>query len=198
MESGARQKMTKMATWLAIAAAMTILTIIGHELAHYLAAGATGAENLHLHWADISFDEASVSAPQLAAIWIAGPVLTNGIILGAWFSGARGAAILSLGLGAASRNIVILPFALKLLLGRDTTSFYNDEAAVAGALGVSPLPSALVTVVFGIGGTVLFARRAYRDAGWRYPLILIAGMVLGIALWGIIGPMLLGGGRGLN
>ena len=182
--------------WLIVAAALTALTIFIHEIAHYVTALAFGAENVKLHWLDVSYDPASLSRMAAAMTALAGPFSTYLIIIVVWLSGISGLAPLALGIGAASRNLVLLPFALKMVLGHDISSFSNDEVRTAIILNISPLPFGLIAVLLGVGGMVVFLRRAYRTNGVVFPIALIVGTALGIILWSAVGPVLFSGGRG--
>jgi len=92
--------------WLIVAAVLTALTIFIHEIAHYVTALAFGAENVKLHWLDVSYDPASLSRMAAAMTALAGPFSTYLIIIVVWLSGISGLAPLALGIGAASRNLV--------------------------------------------------------------------------------------------
>lgn len=189
--------MTQVSRWLALSAFLTILTIIGHEVAHYLGAVAVGAENLRLHWADVTFEEASVGDIGTAITWLAGPIFTHGVIL--WVLLSRTSSIwqLALGLGASSRNLVLIPFALKSVLGRDVSTFTNDEAVAGQALGISPVYFALIAATLGIVGTFMCLRRAHRAVPFALPISLFVGTVLGVLIWSFAGPVLLPGGKGV-
>ena len=189
---------TKLPLWFLGAALLTALTIIAHELAHYVAAIVMRAENVKLHWADITFTENSLNSTGLAVTWIAGPLLTHGIIVWVWLSKRTDLLALALGLGACSRNLVLLPFTIKFLFGRDVSTFTNDEVTVAEALGISPIGFAVVAVLLGVGGTIVFLKRAYASNGVLFPIALLLGTIAGIILWGTAGPALLPGGKGFE
>lgn len=189
--------MIKISRWLAISALLTILTIIGHEVAHYCGAVAVGAENLHLHWADVSFDEASLSDNGTVITWLAGPVFTHGIILWVLLSRTSNIWLLALGIGASSRNVVLIPFTLKLILEQDVSTFTNDEITAAHAFGIPPIFFALIAATLGIVGTLIFMRRAHRAMPYALPISLFVGTVLGIVIWGVVGPVVLPGGKGI-
>lgn len=182
--------------WLICAAVLTALTIFVHEIAHYISALVMGAENVQLHWLDVSYDPASLSRTGAALTALAGPFSTYLIIVVVWLSGASALAPLALGVGAVSRNLVLLPFTIKLILGRDISSFTNDEIRTAIILNVSPMPFGLAAGLLGIGGLFVFGRRAFRAGGVVFLLALLVGTVLGITLWSLIGPLLFSGGRG--
>ena len=190
--------MLKASRWLAISALLTILTIIGHEIAHYIGAAGAGAEHLHLHWADVTFDEASLSNVGTAITWLAGPIFTHGIILWVLLSRTSNIWLLALGLGASSRNLVLIPFATKSLLVRDVSTFTNDEVTAASALEISPIYFALFAAVLGIVGTFAFLKRAHREAPLALPISLFFGTVFGIVIWGFVGPAILPGGKGIS
>jgi len=182
--------------WLITSAILTAFTIFLHEIAHYVSAVGFGAENVKLHWLDVSFDEGSLNRTGAAVTALAGPFSTYMIIIVVWLSGANGLVPLALGIGAASRNLVLLPFAIKTVLGHDISSFSNDEVRTAMILNVSPLPFGLIAAILGVGGIIIFLRRAFHAKGVLFPISLIIGTVLGIMLWSVIGPMLMSGGRG--
>ena len=184
--------------WLAISAFLTILTIIGHEVAHYCAAAAAGAENLRLQWADITFDEASLSDNGTAIVWLAGPIFTHGAILWILLSRTSNICLMAFGLGASSRNLVVIPFTVRLLLERDVSTFTNDEVTAAHALGISPVSFALVAATLGLVGTLIILRRAHRASPFALPISLFVGTVLGIAVWSFVGPVVLPGGKGIG
>ncbi|MEO0487212.1 MAG: hypothetical protein AAF092_15005 [Pseudomonadota bacterium] len=177
---------------------LTALTIIGHELAHYLTAAAVGAQDLSLHWADVTFLEDSIGNLATAAIWAAGPLFNHVIILWALLSRSSHVAVLALGLGACSRHIVILPFTIKSLAGQDVSTFTNDEVTVASALSISATPLGVLTVTLGVTGLVIVLMRAFRAQGIAGALALFVGCIAGIALWSFVGPVLLPGGKGLD
>ncbi len=183
---------------IAFAAILTALTIVGHEIAHYVAAVATGAENVKLHWADVTFQDGSLGNNGIAITWIAGPIFTHAIILWVLLTGTSQFFALALGLGAASRNLVLIPFTLKLSLGRDVSTFTNDEITVAKAVEIAPISLALVAVLLGLSGLIVFLTRAYRRSKVVWPLSLVLGSIAGILLWGAVGPALLPGGKGFG
>lgn len=190
--------LNKLPIWLITAAVLTALSILAHEVTHYIGAVAMGARDVAISWGDYTYDPASLDAMGVAVTAMSAPLLTHIVILWVWRSGATNALALALGLGACSRDIVIFPFALKIALGRDLSTFTNDEMRASEALGISPFPFALVAAVLGIGGVIVFLRRAYRVQGWLFALALFVGTILGLVLWGKVGPMVLAGGRGFN
>ncbi len=192
------QTLKKFTNWLAIAAVLTVLTILAHEIAHFVGALVMGAEEIKLHWADITYKENSLDAFGIAVTWLAGPVLTHMIILCVWLSRASSVVALSLGLGACSRNLVLLPFTVNMLMGKNVSSFSGDEVRAAGALGTTPFPLTLIAIALGIGGLILFLVRSYRRVGVPQPILLFIGTIVGIMLWNYIGPLILPGGRGYS
>jgi len=192
------QTLKKFTSWLAIAAVLTILTILAHEIAHFVGALLMGAKEIKLHWADVTYKENTLNAFGVAVTWLAGPFLTHVIILCVWLGRASSVAALSLGLGACSRNLVLLPFTVNTLMGRDVSSFSGDEVRAAEALRAHPLPFVLVALALGVGGLILFLTRAYRMEGMSQPIVLFIGTIVGIVLWNYVGPVVLPGGRGYS
>jgi len=186
------------ARWLAISILLTIVTVIGHEVAHYVGAVLSGAQNVSLHWADVTFDDNSIGNIGTAVTWLAGPAFTHALILWVLLRKSSNIWFLALGLSACSRNLVLIPFAIKWLIGRDTSSFTNDEVTAAAALGVTPIFFALFAALLGIVGMIVILRRAHRRAPIALPLALFVGTILGIVLWGFAGPVVLPGGKGIG
>ena len=155
-----------------------------------------GGQGVTLHWADVTYDPQSLTAMGGAVTALSGPFLTHSIILLVWLSGARSVVALAFGIGVCTRNLVLLPFTVKALMGRDVSGFSGDEMRAAEALGISPLPFALVGVGLGVIGWAVFLRRAYLRGRWVLPVALCVGAFLGIAVWSFVGPLMLPGGRG--
>jgi len=77
-------------------------------------------------------------------------------------------------------------------------TFTNDEITAAHALGISPVFFALIAATLGIVGTFVYLRRAHRAVPFALPISLFIGTVLGIVFWGIVGPAVLPGGKGIG
>ncbi len=186
--------------WTIAAIVAAIATIFLHEVAHFTAATLAGASDISFHWADVLHDTGSVSNWGNAFIAIAGPISTYTMLAtGWWYSRNRTTPwALSLGFAAATRSLTLVPFTLRTLLGRDTSTFYFDEVQAATELGFSPLFLTIPGIMIGVFGMIYFPRQAKREGGWPMMLALIAVAIAGIALWGVVGPLLFPGGRGFS
>ena len=171
-----------------------------HELAHYLTAIGWGAADVSFHWAYVDHNTSSVSGLGNAAIAFAGPVSSYLMILVAWNRARTSAHPFSLGLGfaAAVRCLAVLPFTIRSLLGRDTSTFFFDEIRGAEALDLPALVPALITLGVGVVASIAFARLTYRRAGLICLITLVVGTIAGAPLWAIVGGALFPGGAGFN
>ncbi len=190
----------KYVRWFFMAIIAGALHIFLHEVAHYSAALVAGAENISFHWAYVDHDPASVSAGANAAIALIGPLFTDLTMLLAWgFSQRSTSAFLhAWGFTAAFRNLAVLPFTIKILIGADTSTFFFDEVRGASALGISPLYFTVISLALFFFGIHFFSRNAKLKEGRTAQVLMIVGTFVGIYLWSVFGAMLFPGGHGIN
>ncbi len=184
------------APWVAWCVFFAPLTIVLHELGHYLAALWVGSPNpaLHYSWTspgDLTAKDASIGA----VIGLAGPAVT--VILSlfacAWIL-LRGAArwTFALAVSAASRLVVAVPYTVinivLLLMGRSLSPPSFDEHKAAIALGWSG-DAVLASTAMVLAG-VLVCVGVKLPRGER--LVAWPGLVIGTALGWICWMTLLG------
>jgi len=90
---------------------------------------------------DVNHDPSSVSGVGNALIALFGPLSSYLMILVCWRHVRKtpSAFALPLGFVAAIRNLAMLPYTVRTILGRDISTFFFDEIRGANAIGVSPL-----------------------------------------------------------
>lgn len=186
--------------WFFMAAIGGCSSIVLHELAHYLTAIVSGASDVSFHWAYVDHDSSSVSNTANAFIALLGPLSSYLMALAAWLYVRRtpSSFALALGFAAAFRNLAVLPYTVKMLLGQDTSTFFFDEIRGASAMGISPLYFVIPSLIVGIVGTLYFGRQAQRGEGTILTVAVIVGGFAGIYFWSIFGAMLFPGGHGFN
>ncbi len=186
--------------WFLAAALAGAFGIVFHEFLHYITALLLGAADVSFHWGYVHHDSHSVSNGSNAAIAIIGPISTYVMMAVAWWYSRNAATpfFSALGFTAAFRNLAVLPFLIKTMLGADTATFFFDEIRAANALGVSPIGFALISLSMFFLGTVYFSRQTKQTHSWVLMLIMIAGTFAGIYAWSIFGAMLFPGGHGFN
>ena len=96
------------------------------------------------------------------------------------------------------RNLLLLPFIIKSILGRDTSTFFFDEIRVAQALNFVPILLVSISLILGIVGVIYFIRRAYTINGIPLAACVITGGIFGFYVWSVLGPLILPGGPGIN
>ncbi len=200
-----RQDASSRQTALAIAIVVVPVSVIGHELGHFLSELAFGFESPTLHYASTGFARESefwvfvrrgdvAAASAIADVTHAvvssalGPLTSYALVAaGLWGLARRGAAVfLALAMSSAAR---FAPVLLLFALGR---AEHTDEAHVSRALDVPPavLVAAAILALLAatIGGAVLTTRRGRG----RLVLPTVIGVVIGTVLWmGVLGPIVL-------
>lgn len=185
---------------LLLSAIAGMAALVSHELAHFTVAHAVGAFGITFHWAFVGHDTTSVGDLANAGIALGGPLGSYAIVATCWWMGRRTPAPFTraLGFSAASRSLLLLPYAVRTLLGRDTSTFFFDELRGAQALDWAPAPLVLVTLLVGVGGMAAFGQRARRDRGTLAVISVIVGSFVGVYLWSLLGPLFFPGGSGFN
>jgi hypothetical protein len=185
--------------WSAWPLLLAPLTILLHELGHFLTAMALGFEEAQLHFSHVEFDEAGGRSPaQVGLVGLAGPLVTAAQILAAMaFHRLRPESRwpYALAVAAASRFVVGVPYTIIGLIVRARGERLQppafDEFRAGEALGWSGdlllgLSSLMVLVTL-----VWLARalpRGERSAAWPG---LLLGTIGGWALWFSAGPLIL-------
>jgi len=183
--------------WFAAAVAAVPLTILTHELGHFLAGRAFNHPAVALHYASVSSDAVKAGFPpwQLATVAAAGPLVTIVTVLACCFLATRYRArplIIALGLFAPVKFSVGLVFIYYWLTGVRNSTPNFDEFNVAKHAGISPLIPSLIGAAVLLVGWFWLVRSIPGTERVRALAALIAGMVAGLALYGrFVGPLLL-------
>ena len=175
------------------------LTILLHELGHFLAAVALGFPDPQIHFSSISHGDISDRPGwQPGLVGLAGPVVTASFVLaGLWLSSRRPSEPVgyALAVAAASRFFVGVPYTIANLLalvsGRKLDPPAFDEFKAGEALGWSGNLTLGVTasMVFLVLGWLFFRLpTGQRGVAWAG---LIVGTIAGWAFWFSIAPVVL-------
>ncbi|MEM7112909.1 MAG: hypothetical protein AAF614_10795 [Chloroflexota bacterium] len=190
-------------SWFVICLAVAPLTLLLHELGHYLSARLSGAEALKLHWLSISFELESLSQRGKIAVAIAGPLISWLIILGCYLlipstkTSIWLPLILCSGLFANIRALVGLGPIIRTVLGHKGIVFTGlDEWEFARLLGLPPLSVIVASLLTMLAALLYFSQQALLLRGWAHLAILFIGYAISLFLYARIGPRLLPGGAG--
>ena len=187
------------------------LTILPHELGHYLVYLAMDAPNLALHYDRVSWDsqefwdavgrEDYAAAALFAPIWgvalglAAGPLVTYAMVAACCYGCVRWrpySALVAIGYLSPLRLVVALMHGVRVLLGQDASGASYDELAFAALTGIPvQVPVAFGIVVMAISG-VWLARYLPRGRRTLAVVSMLAGAVAGAVLYlDYVGPWLL-------
>jgi len=187
----------RLLAWFAAAVVAVPLTILSHELGHFLAGRAFNHPRVVLHYASVSSDAAKAGYPewQLATVAAAGPLVSIVTVLLCCYLATRHRPrplIIALGLFAPVKFSVGLVFIYYWLTGVRNSTPNFDEFNVAKYAGMSPLIPSLIGAVVLVGGWFWLVRSIPGVERTRALAALIAGMVAGLALYAaFVGPLLL-------
>ena len=185
------------AEWFGSAVVAAPLTILTHELGHFLAGLAFNHPRVVLHYMAVSSDAAEAGYPrwQLAVVAAAGPLVTVATVLLCCYLAARyrpHPLIVAVGLFAPLKFSVGLVFIYYWLSGVRNSSPNFDEFNVAKHAGIPPLLPILIGVAVLVGGWFWLVRSIPKGERLLAVTSTIVGAVVGLALYGgLIGPRLL-------
>ena len=200
-----------LAKWSLAGFAAGSLTILPHELGHYLVYLAMDAPDLALHYDRVSWDsqefwdavgrEDYAAAAVVAPIWgvalalAAGPLVTYAMVAACCYGCARWhpyPVLVAIGYLAPLRLVVALVHGMRVLLGLDASGASYDELAVAALTGIP------VQILVGFGIVVIAISGAWLarclPRGRRTVAVasMLAGALAGGVLYvGYVGPWLL-------
>ena len=183
--------------WFASAIVAAPLTILTHELGHFLAGLAFNHPRVVLHYGSVTSDAAKAGCPpwQLAIVAAAGPLVTFATVLLCCYLAARyrpHPLIVAVGLFAPLKFSVGLVFIYYWLSGVRNSAPNFDEFNVAKQLGISPLIPIIIAVAVLVGGWFWLVRSISKGQRTLALATSIVGAVVGLALYGgLVGPRLL-------
>ena len=183
--------------WLASAMIAAPLTILTHELGHFLAGLAFNHPGVVMHYGSVTSDAANASYPswQVAVEAAAGPFVTCATVILCCYFAARYRPhpfVVAVGLFAPLKFSVGLVFIYYWVLGVRNSSPNFDEFNVATQAGISPFIPIVIGVLVLVGGWLWLVRSIPRGSRICAIATSIVGASIGLALYaGVIGPRLL-------
>lgn len=168
------------------------LSIVTHELGHFVLYQLFGAANIQLHAFSVSADKDAQSSFQIAAANIFGPVISY-LTIGLAILFTRNKYIpfwIILGFAAPLGRIVNAVYIYFRMLGY-TPSPNFDEFNFSRALNIEPLLLSVITLLIVTLTLVLFTAKAWKAGGFLEIIYVIFSLGIGLAVWNFLGGIIL-------
>ncbi len=178
--------------YILIAIIVVPLSIVTHELGHFVMYQWFGASNVQLHSVSVSAEKETLSNVQLAVASIIGPIityLTIGLVV--FFTRKQYTPFwLILALAAPLGRIVNAVYIYFRILGYHPNPNF-DEFNFSRSLNIEPLLIAIPTTIL-VGATLIyFCRTVWGKDGLRELFAVSLSLVCGLSVWMVIGPLVL-------
>ncbi len=182
----------KILKYAAIGIVAVPLSILTHELGHFLAYHFWGAANVQLHSVSVSADKEMLTGIQIAAVSILGPIISYLTIGIALFATAKRYIPFWIILGCAAPigRIVNFVYVYFRLLGSSPNPSF-DEFNFSRSLNIEPLWLSIVTIAIVLATFFVFFRKAWNDGGYAEVLMVIFSLAAGLSIWSLIGGVIL-------
>ncbi len=188
----AEKYFVKLLKYAAIGIVVVPLSIITHELGHFLFYHLFGAGNVQLHSVSVSADKDALSAIQKAVVNIVGPIISYLTIALAFFLTRKKYVPfwVILALAAPLGRIVNFVYLYFRALGYSPNPNF-DEFNFSRNLNIEPLWLSILTVVIVLLTIFVFLRKSWKDGGFKELIAVIISLVCGVLVWMLIGGLIL-------
>ena len=187
-----QESVRKLIKYLSLGIVMIPLTIVSHELGHFLAYKLFGATNVVLHSVSVSADKDTLSSGQIAFASIIGPLISYLTILAAIFFTRKSYVPLWIFVGLTppiGRTVNFIYVYFRSLGYQPNPNF--DEFNFARSLGVDPLPLAVITCLIVIATFGFFLRKSWVEGRFREIAFLLFSIAIGLGVWSLVGQFIL-------
>ncbi len=183
---------TRVLKYIALGIIIVPLSIVSHELGHFLAYHFFGADNVQLHSVSVSADKDALTSFQLAFVNIVGPIISYVTIgLALLFSRKKYIAFwVLLGLAAPIGRIVNGVYVYFRALGYSPNPNF-DEYNFSRNTGFDPIALAVVTTLIALATMVIFLRKSWVEGRFPEFGFVIFSVASGLATWMTFGGILL-------
>ena len=179
--------------FIAIGALAVPLSVVTHELGHYLVYKLFGASEVELRAFSVLANKDSLTTGQIAISTIVGPVISYAtVVIAAFMLKKRYAAFwVVLGLAAPFARLVNAIYVYFRIAGYDPNPNF-DEFNFSRAIAIDPLIVAIPTTLAFIFIVGYFLRIAFRQGRYRELALSIVSVAFGLLFWTLVGPTLVG------
>ncbi len=187
-----QKRILKLLKYTAFGIATVPLSIITHELGHFLAYFFFGAANIQLHSVSVSADKEALNNFQIAVVAITGPVITYFTIgIAAFLTGKTYRPFwVMLALAAPLGRIVNFIYIGFRLAGYNPNPNF-DEFNFSKNLSIEPLLLSIVTCLLILATLIYFLKKTWRANGFIEVVSVIFGLAVGVAVWFSVGGLIL-------
>jgi len=184
--------MSKLLKYLLLGIVAVPLSIISHELGHFLVYHLFGAGNIQMHSASVSAEKEALSSFQIAIANITGPLITYFTIGLAYFLTRKNYQPfwIILALAAPLGRIVNFAYIYFRLAGYTPKPNF-DEFNFSQNLGIEPLILSILTAILVLITFIIFFKRAIREGKFFEVARIILSLIAGVAVWFTIGGFIL-------
>jgi hypothetical protein len=168
------------------------ISIVTHELGHFVAYQLFGASNVQLHAFSVSADKESVSNLQNAFAAITGPIITYLTVISAYILTKKNYqpfwVVLALG-GLIGRLVNFIYIYFRSAGYNPNPNF--DEFNFSKFTGIEPLFISIVTAILFLIIYAGFLKKAWKENGLRETGLIVLSLICGVAVWNFVGGLIL-------
>jgi mannose/fructose/N-acetylgalactosamine-specific phosphotransferase system component IID len=187
-----KDSVSKALKYISIGILAVPISIVAHELGHFIVYQLFGASNVQLHAFSVSADKESVSNLQNALAAITGPIISYVIVILAHILTTKNYQpfwiILAIG-GLIGRlvNFIYIYF---------RTAGYNpnpnfDEFNFSKFTGIEPLFLSIITAILFVMMYAIFLKKAWKENGFKEIGLIAISIISGVAVWNFVGGVIL-------
>jgi hypothetical protein len=168
------------------------ISIVTHELGHFIAYQFFEASNVQLHAFSVSADKESVSNLQNAIAAITGPIITYLTVVFAYILTSKNYQpfwiILALG-GLIGRIVNFIYIYFRSAGYNPNPNF--DEFNFGKFTGIEPLFLSIITAILFLIIYAVFLKNAWKESGLKEIGLIALSLICGVTVWNFVGGFIL-------
>ncbi len=168
------------------------ISIVTHELGHFVAYQIFGASNVQLHAFSVSADKESVGNFENALAAITGPIITYLTVILAYILTQKNYQpfwiIMALG-GLIGRLVNFIYIYFRAAGYNPNPNF--DEFNFSKFTGIEPLFASIITAILFLIIYAVFLKKAWQEDGFKEIGLITLSLICGVAFWNFVGGFIL-------
>ncbi|MEK7722854.1 MAG: hypothetical protein AAB336_00750 [Acidobacteriota bacterium] len=168
------------------------ISIVTHEIGHYLVYQLFGASNVQLHAFSVSADKESVSNLQNAFAAITGPIITYLTVVFAYIMTSKNYQLfwIILALGGLIGRIVNFIYIYFRTAGYNPNPNF-DEFNFSKFTSIEPLILSIITAILFVIIYAVFLKKAWKENGLKEIGLILLSLISGVTVWNFVGGLIL-------